>query len=110
MGTFVNIKKQLTLKPYFMKRLMIILAAVCFAASANAQELTNFFWGRKPIVSPEVKEDSVTFRLRAEYATDVKMYGSCNCWSFNGWRPHNSCNYALPWSIRLYLPDELRYA
>ena len=55
---------------------MIILASVCLAASANAQELTNFMFGRKPIVSPEVQNDSVTFRLRAEYATDVKMYGS----------------------------------
>ena len=59
-----------------MKRLMIILAAVCMAASANAQELTNFMFGRKPIVSPEIQNDTVTFRLRAEYATDVQMYGS----------------------------------
>ena len=55
---------------------MIILAALSMAVAANAQELTNFAFGRKPIVSPEVKADSVTFRLKAEYATDVKMYGS----------------------------------
>ena len=59
-----------------MKRVMIILAALSMAVAANAQELTNFAFGRKPIVSPEVKADSVTFRLKAEYATDVKMYGS----------------------------------
>ena len=59
-----------------MKRVMIILAAISMAVAANAQELTNFAFGRKPIVSPEVKADSVTFRLKAEYATDVKMYGS----------------------------------
>ena len=59
-----------------MKRFMIILAALSMAVAANAQELTNFAFGRKPIVSPEVKADSVTFRLKAEYATDVKMYGS----------------------------------
>ena len=59
-----------------MKRVMIILAAISIAVVANAQELTNFAFGRKPIVSPEVKADSVTFRLKAEYATDVKMYGS----------------------------------
>ena len=27
------------------------------------------------LVSPEVKNDSVTFRLRAPYATTVSMYG-----------------------------------
>lgn len=42
------------------------------AASANAQELTNFMFGRKPIVSPEVQNDTVTFRLRAEYATSAQ--------------------------------------
>ena len=59
-----------------MKRLMTILAAVCLVATANAQELTNFAFGRKQIVSPEQQNDSVTFRLMAPYATDVKMYGS----------------------------------
>ena len=28
------------------------------------------------LVSPEVKNDSVTFRLRAPYATTVSMYGA----------------------------------
>ena len=55
---------------------MTILAAVCLVATANAQELTNFAFGRKQIVSPEQQNDSVTFRLMAPYATDVKMYGS----------------------------------
>ena len=59
-----------------MKRLMTILAAVCLVASANAQELANFAFGRKQIVSPEQQNDSVTFRLLAPYATDVQMYGS----------------------------------
>ena len=59
-----------------MKRLMTILAAICLMASANAQELTNFAFGRKQIVSPEQQNDSVTFRLLAPYATDVQMYGS----------------------------------
>ena len=60
-----------------MKRLMTILATICLAATvANAQELTNFAFGRKQIVSPEQQNDSVTFRLLAPYATDVQMYGS----------------------------------
>ena len=45
--------------------------------AVNAQELTNFaFGGRKQIVSPEVTAETVTFRLMAPYATEVKLYGS----------------------------------
>ena len=58
-----------------MKKIFTILAAATLAAaSLNAQELTNFAFGRKPIVSPEVKNDSVTFRLKADYATQVSLY------------------------------------
>ena len=59
-----------------MKRFMILMAAVCMACAVNAQELANFAFGRKQIVSPEVKNDTVTFRLMAPYATEVKLYGS----------------------------------
>ena len=56
---------------------MILLAAACMTFAVNAQELTNFaFGGRKQIVSPEVTAETVTFRLMAPYATEVKMYGS----------------------------------
>ena len=56
---------------------MILMAAVCMAFAVNAQELTNFaFGGRKQIVSPEVTAETVTFRLMAPYATEVKLYGS----------------------------------
>ena len=61
-----------------MKRIFIALASLVMAATAvSAQELTNFsFWGQKPVVSPEIQNDSVTFRLKAEYATVVKLSGS----------------------------------
>lgn len=59
-----------------MKRTLTILAAVAVAVSAQAQELSNFRFGRKPIVSPEIQNDSVTFRLKADYATTVSLYGS----------------------------------
>ena len=55
---------------------MTLLAVVCLAATVNAQELANFAFGRKQIVSPEVKDETVTFRLMAPYATTVSMYGS----------------------------------
>ena len=57
-----------------MKRFITLLAAAFMVLAVNAQELANF--RRVSVVSPEVKNDTVTFRLRAEYATDVKLYGS----------------------------------
>ena len=54
-----------------MKRLMTILALVFAVVTLNAQELANF--RRTQVVSPEVKNDTVTVRIRAEYATDVKL-------------------------------------
>ena len=68
-----------------MKKIFSSLA-LCLAVTGalQAQELTNFaFWGnRKPIVSPEIQNDSVTFRLKADYATVVKLSGS---WMENPW-------------------------
>ena len=67
-----------------MKRILIALASLVMATGAlSAQELTNFaFWGQKPVVSPEIQNDSVTFRLKADYATVVKLSGS---WMPNPW-------------------------
>ncbi len=60
-----------------MKKVFIIIAAAIMALPVSAQELTNFaLGGRKAIVSPEVNNGSVTFRLKADYATQVTMYGS----------------------------------
>ncbi|MDO4215665.1 MAG: alpha/beta hydrolase-fold protein [Bacteroidales bacterium] len=59
-----------------MKKILAI-AALVFAGAAQAQELSNFaFGGAKQIVSPEIKGDSVTFRLNANYATVVDLYGN----------------------------------
>ncbi len=71
-----------------MKKAFIIIAAAIMALPLSAQELTNFaFGGRKAIVSPEVSKDSVTFRLKADYATQVTMYGS--------WMPGHGDQIAL---------------
>ena len=60
-----------------MKKVFALAAAALMIGAAQAQELTNFnFGGRKQVVSPEIKGDSVTFRLSANYATVVKLYGS----------------------------------
>lgn len=61
-----------------MKRIIIaVLSLLVFCSAAQAQELTNFaFGGRRQLVSPEVQGDSVIFRLKADYATIVKLSGS----------------------------------
>ena len=61
-----------------MKKILLIIAGLALlTVSANAQELRNFnFGGARQIVSPEIKGDSTTFRLSADYATVVTLYGS----------------------------------
>ena len=89
-----------------MKRITAIIASLLLAASTlSAQELTNFaFWGQKPVVSPEIQNDSVTFRLKADYATIVKLSGS---WMPNPWggtidmtRGENNV-----WEVTIPLPE-----
>lgn len=89
-----------------MKRITAILASLLLAAGALcAQELTNFaFWGQKPVISPEIQNDSVTFRLKADYATVVKLSGS---WMPNPWggtidmtRGENNV-----WEVTIPLPE-----
>ena len=89
-----------------MKRILIALASLVMASGALcAQELTNFaFWGQKPVVSPEIQNDSVTFRLKADYATVVKLSGS---WMPNPWggtidmtRGENNV-----WEVTIPLPE-----
>ncbi len=88
-----------------MKKILTIVASLCMVAGAmQAQELTNFSFGRgaAPVISPEIQADSVTFRLKADYATYVKLSGS---WmpGFGGAvdmrRGENNV-----WSVKLPLP------
>ncbi len=87
-----------------MKKIFVLAAAALMIGSAQAQELTNFnFGGRKQIVSPEIKGDSVTFRLSANYATVVKLYGS--------WMPNYTDQIELKkgndgvWETTIALPE-----
>ena len=68
-----------------MKRIFTLLATALLAVSAlSGQELTNFARGGNGprIVSPEVKDGKVTFRLSANYATRVQLSGN---WMENPW-------------------------
>ena len=60
-----------------MKKVIVILAAAVLSiGTAFGQELANFSFGRQQIVSPEIKDGQVTFRLNANYATQVNLQGS----------------------------------
>ena len=61
--------------------LLPILLSVC-AWSASAQEIFNF--GRQAVVSPELTEETITFRLVANYATEVGIQAS---WAGYGVQP-----------------------
>ena len=88
-----------------MKRIVTILsAALVLAGTLQAQELANFnFNGPAPVVSPEIQGDSVTFRLKADYATVVKLSGS---WMPNPWG--DTIDMArgadFVWSVKIPLP------
>lgn len=58
-----------------MKKVLVLFAALIVSSSAFSQELANFT--RRPqIVSPEISEGQVTFRLDADYATQVLLSGN----------------------------------
>ena len=60
-----------------MKKILALIILISVAAgTVSAQELSNFSRGQRNVVSPEVTNDSVTFRLKADYATVVKFNGS----------------------------------
>ncbi len=66
-----------------MKKIFTVLAvAALMAGTAFGQELANFARQTQQIVSPEVKDGKVTFRLSANYATRVQLSGN---WMENPW-------------------------
>ena len=87
------------------KVLTVIAAALALTASLQAQELTTFnFGGQAPVISPEIQGDSVTFRLKADYATVVKLSGS---WMPNPWGDTIDMTRGANnvWSVKIALPS-----
>ena len=87
-----------------MKKISLAIAILAIAGSLQAQELSNFASrGSRPVISPEIQGDSVTFRLKADYATVVKLSGSWMANPYGGTvdmaRGENNI-----WSVKLPLP------
>ncbi len=59
-----------------MKKILFAIAAMFMAVAMNGQELANFSFAGGNTKSPEIKNDTVTFRLKADYATVVKLTGN----------------------------------
>lgn len=53
------------------RRLLTSVIALLVSLTVSAQEIGNFRAAR--VVSPELTEDGITFRLRADYATQVSL-------------------------------------
>ncbi len=56
------------------KKLLLSIICLSFLVCSFSQELANF--RRTPIVSPEIGEKTVTFRIRSPQAKLVRIYGS----------------------------------
>ena len=82
------------------KALAVFAASLLMAGALSAQELSNFnFGGRQQIVSPEIADGQVTFRLAADYATVVQLAGN---W-LEGAVPMKKENGV--WSVTIDLPS-----
>lgn len=57
------------------KKHLFSILVFLLAFNSYAQELANFA-GQKPIISPEIKDQEVVFRISNPYADTVKLYGS----------------------------------
>ncbi|MBN2173051.1 MAG: esterase [Bacteroidales bacterium] len=57
------------------KRFLLLIFCCSILFGASAQELANFM-RRAPIISPEIGEENVTFRISAPDAKLVRLYGS----------------------------------
>ena len=100
-----------------MKKYILTIIALFVVAGTFAQEIGNFM-GRQRIVSPEIGEESITFRLSALYADTVQITGgftpTVNIETPRGTmdmptRPDMTKDENGVWSITLPLPEPELY-
>lgn len=86
------------MKKYILPAIILILCS----AIVPAQELSNFM-KRNSIISPQINDSEVTFRIKAQKAREVKLYGS--------WMPNYTDSESLIekenglWEVTLPLPE-----
>ena len=87
-------------------KLLFLVVCLTISIGASAQELANFM-GRQPIVSPEIVEETVTFRISAPEAKLVRFYGS--------WMADRNASVNMNkgeagvWSVSVALPEPELY-
>ena len=100
-----------------MKKYIVTIMALFFMAGAFAQEIANFM-GRERIISPEIGEENVTFRILTPYADSVKINGGFTPTvkmetSFGSFDVPSSVDMTRDekgiWSITLPLPEPELY-
>lgn len=103
-GYFLYLLELKLITIFLMKKILLVIAGIAvLAMSAGAQELRNFSFGGAKIVSPEISGDSTTFRLAADYATVVTLYGN--------WLPGYGDRIPMVkgkdgvWSVKIKTPD-----
>ena len=85
------------------RRLLTSVIALLLSLTVSAQEIGNFRAAR--VVSPELTEEGITFRLRADYATQVSLSVA--------WQPGQVAmrrGADLVWSVTLPTPDPDLYS
>ena len=94
------------MKTLLRKTALLIAAVTLAAATLSAQEMHSLMF-RKPVKSPEVTEDGITFRFRAPKARKVQVSAS--------WLGYNPAEAEMAqgqdgiWSITLPLPSPELY-
>lgn len=88
-----------------MKRFILSIISLLIFAGAFSQELANFA-GREPVISPDIKEKEVTFRISAPYAATVKLAGS---WMTGNSFADMTKNDKGLWSVTIQTPTPELY-
>ena len=89
------------MKTLLKKTTMLIASVTLAAATLSAQEMHSLMF-RKPVKSPEVTEDGITFRLRAPKARKVQV--SASWLGYDPSKAEMTQGHDGTWSVTLPLP------
>ncbi len=88
-----------------MKRFLVTIFCLSMFIGSFAQELANFM-GSSPIISPEITDNGITFRISAPYAYTVKLNGS---WMQEGTSVDMTKAESGVWSVTIPTPTPELY-